>query len=212
MLRFTKIKKGYYPFPVWEFNLPAGHSCPFAKGCLTKADKQSGKLAHGSHQEFRCYAAVVERFPAVRDVRWDNFDRLRELKTKEEIFDELMESFPKKVEHLRIHGGGDFYSQVYFDTWLDVCAAKPEVCFWAFTKSISYWVRRFGDVPSNLTLQASYGGSQDHLIEEHRLKYAKVFPSRAEADSSGLPIDTDDRLAMTGAQSFALIDNYSKSK
>lgn len=31
-MKFTH-KKTYYPFPVYEFNLPAGHSCPFADVC-----------------------------------------------------------------------------------------------------------------------------------------------------------------------------------
>ena len=31
-MKFIK-KKTYYPFPVYEFNLPAGHSCPFADVC-----------------------------------------------------------------------------------------------------------------------------------------------------------------------------------
>ena len=210
-VRFTKIKKGYYPFPVWEFNLPAGWSCPFAKRCMTKADKETGKIKNGIHQTFSCYAARVERWPNVRDTRWLNFEALRYLKTKQDIVSELSLNMPKAT-HLRIHGGGDFFSQLYFDSWLDVVAAFPGTTFWAFTKSIRYWVARIDQIPSNLTLQASYGGSEDHLIEKHQLKFAKVFPSMSEVEASGLPLDTDDTLAMTGASSFALLDNYSKDR
>ena len=208
MVRFTKIARGYYPFPVWEFNLPAGWSCPYAEACLTKADRITGKQTNGDEQEFKCYAAVVERYPAVRDVRWKNFDALRG-KTKQQMSSMLIRGLPHMATHSRIHGGGDFFNQDYFDAWLSVCESLPHTVFWAFTKSIGFWVNRLDSIPGNLTLQASYGGRQDDLIEKHGLKYAKVFKSMAEVESSGLPLDVDDTLAMNGSTSFALLDNYS---
>lgn len=208
-VRFTRISKGYYPFPVWEFNLPAGWSCPFATACLTKADRVTGRQTNGDLQEFKCYAAVVERYPAVRDVRWRNFDALRN-KKKTQMSAMLLKALPHTATHVRIHGGGDFFNQEYFDAWLAVCEALPNTVFWAFTKSIGYWVARLDRIPGNLTLQASYGGRQDDLIEKHGLKYAKVFKSLAEVEASGLPLDVDDTLAMSGTQSFALLDNYSE--
>ena len=210
-VRFTKITKGYYSFPVWEFNLPAGWTCPFAQACLTKADRETGKQINGPEQEFRCYAAVAERFPAVRQTRWANFDALRG-KGKEEMTAMISDAMPAKAGHIRIHGGGDFFNQDYFDAWLEVCRMFPQKTFWAFTKSISFWVARLGMVPANLTMQASYGGKQDNLIALHGLKFAKVFGTFTDANASGLPLDTDDTLAMTGSQSFALLDNYSRDK
>jgi hypothetical protein len=64
-------KKSFYPFPVYEFNLPAGHSCPFAKDCKVSVDKETGKF-NKIGTKFRCYAASSERFPAVRKSRWEN--------------------------------------------------------------------------------------------------------------------------------------------
>lgn len=207
MIKFTKIKKGYYKFPVWEFNLPAGHSCPFAEACLTTADRYTGKQTNGSKQEFKCYAAVVERYPAVRGVRWINFDELRR-KSFDEMVSMISVALPKSASHVRIHGGGDFFNQAYFDAWLSVCRSRPEVIFWAFTKSITFWLRRRSEIPENLTLQASYGGRDDHLIAENQLKFAKVFRTLKEVEESGLPLDVDDTLAMKGAVSFALLENY----
>lgn len=207
-VRFTRIKAGYYPFPVWEFNLPAGHTCPFALACLTKADRETGVQFSGKHQEYRCYAAVVERYPAVRGVRWSNFDSLRG-KSRDEMADMIKESLPRRATHVRIHGGGDFFNQDYFDAWLLVCASFPAVKFWAFTKSVGYWVSRISSIPENLTMQASYGGREDHLISTNGLKFAKVFNTMVEVADSGLPLDTDDTLAMSGSVSFALLENYS---
>ena len=49
---------------------------------------------------------------------------------------------------------------------------------------------------------------QDDLIDEHGLTYAQVFSTTEEAEASGLPIDTDDTLAIEGGRSFALVDNF----
>lgn len=118
---------------------------------------------------------------------------------------------PKDARYVRVHAAGDFYSQSYFDQWLVVCQNNPKVNFWAFTKSIQFWVNRLKDIPPNLILQASVGSKQDELIQKYNLKFAKVFPTRAAAEVSGLPIDTDDYYAMQGSQSFALVDNFAKS-
>ena len=200
-MKFIK-KKTFYPFPVYEFNLPAGHSCPFAKDCKIIVDRESGKFTKIG-TKFRCYAAGSERFPAVRERRWKNFEGIKE---GMEII------IPKKATHVRIHGSGDFYSQEYFDKWLEVCIKHPNVKFWAFTKSIQFWINRLDNIPKNLTLQASVGSTQDHLIQKYNLKYAQVFTDENELKKSKLKIDVDDSLAMEGTESFALLDNYIKKK
>jgi hypothetical protein len=116
---------------------------------------------------------------------------------------------PSRATHVRIHGGGDFFNQAYFDAWLSVIAGNPSRTFWAFTKSLNFWVRRLDRIPANFTLTASYGGTQDHLIERYGLKHCRVFRTLAEVEASGLPLDTDDTAAMSGAGNFALLDNFS---
>ena len=202
-MKFIK-KKTFYPFPVYEFNLPAGHSCPYAKDCKIMVDRKTGKF-NTIGTKFRCYAASAERFPAVRESRWNNFEAMAR---GEDIV------LPKNATHVRIHSSGDFFSQKYFDKWLEVCRNNSKVKFWAFTKSIQFWVNRLGKIPKNLTLQASKGSKQDNLIDKYNLKYAEVFTDIKKAKESGLPIDVDDTYAMSGKQSFALLDNnkYSKKK
>lgn len=200
-MNFQK-RKTFYPFPVYEFNLPAGHSCPFAKDCKIKVDRHTGKFEKIG-TKFRCYAASAERFPGVRESRWKNWE---EILAGKEI------EIPKGATHVRIHGSGDFFSQKYFDQWLEVARKNPDVKFWAFTKSIQFWVNRLGHIPANLTLQASKGSLQDDLIERYGLKYAEVFTDIEQARESGMPIDTDDSYAMTGIESFALLDNFKYSK
>src|SRR5262249_39081465 len=58
--------------------LPAGWTCRGACQCLVKANRQTGKLEDGEHQEFRCFAATTEaRCPNVRNNVWSNFELLR---------------------------------------------------------------------------------------------------------------------------------------
>lgn len=210
-LRFVLAGKNYYGLRVYEFNLPAGWSCPCAVQCLVKAHRITGHQKNGDQQEYRCYAAVAERFPSVRNSRWSNFDILRRM-NKPEMVDALEVALPRPAAHVRIHGSGDFFNQAYFDAWVEVATAHPFIKFWAYTKSIRYWVERLNAVPSNLTLQASYGGRDDALIAEYGLKYVRVVASRHEAESFGLPVCIGDDLAMDGSQSFALIDNYAKTR
>jgi len=194
-------KQGYYRGSVWEWNLPTGWSCPFAQECLVKVDRASGKfdVHRGS---YRCYAASAERFPGVRDSRWANFD-LMKAGGRPDI--------PKKCKAIRIHMSGDFFSQAYFDSWLEICRSRPDIEFWAYTKSLNYWVARLDQIPSNLILTASYGGRLDHLIEKHGLKNVKIYPC-AEDVEPGRPIDTNDDWARIPDVNFALLDNMKQSK
>ena len=75
--------------------------------------------------------------------------------------------------------------------------------FWAYTKSLNYWVRRVNDIPDNLVLTASWGGRHDNLITEHNLKSATVI-SEMKYDK---PIDCNDDIARKKDVSFYLLDN-----
>ena len=48
--------------PFFNLNLPAGYTCPFADKCLSKADKETGKIKEGEKgdEEYRCFAASQE--------------------------------------------------------------------------------------------------------------------------------------------------------
>lgn len=210
MLKFTK-GNSYLPKGTWTFNLPSGWSCPQARECLAMADRHDGKITKGKEQTYPCYSATTERYPAVRKQVWENFDTIKHRKY-EEIVRALLEALPSKATHVRIHGGGDFFSQNYFDAWLAVCRLRPNVQFWAFTKSLPFWVARKNEIPVNLSLTASYGGRSDFLIEQHNLRFALVVQSDAEASARGLPVDVNDFHAMRRGGSFALILNSKRKK
>ena len=115
---------------VRTFSLPSGYSCPFASDCLSKADRKTGKITDGKNMEYRCFAATMEaRLPSVRNSRWDNFDALRKLKTVDAMVAALLDALPVKADVVRIHVGGDFFNQRYFDAWLRVAALRPQTQF-----------------------------------------------------------------------------------
>tara|TARA_R110000744_G_scaffold363547_1_gene471880 strand:- start:309 stop:899 length:591 start_codon:yes stop_codon:yes gene_type:complete len=196
-MKFLKKTK-YYEGVVFEWNLPSGFSCPFADECLVKVDRESGKFDNKS-KAYRCYSAMQERFPNVREHRWKNFDFLRSGGVPE---------IPKNAKAVRIHMSGDFYSQSYFDMWLKICEENKNIEFWAYTKSVKYWVKRINEIPSNLVLTASLGGKSDCLIQEYNLKNVEIIKKKEQA--RGRPIDTCDDQARTPNINFCLLDNFAK--
>lgn len=219
--RFTKPKRPPPAFTTgneylfapeaFTWNLPSGFTCPGAVACLTYADEKTGAITNGKDQTFKCYSAVTERFPGVRDRAWANW-RAVQKKSAEDVSAVLESVWPRHARYIRIHAGGDFFSQAYFDGWLQVCRNHPRVRFWAFTKSLPFWLARRDEIPGNLNMQASYGGEHDALIEQHGLKFARVVYSLAEAEALGLRLDNDDLLAAYGSKSFALLENFTGVK
>lgn len=122
------------------------------------------------------------------------------------MVDLIQRSLPIHARYLRIHVGGDFYNQIYFDAWLETAKRNPGIVFYAYTKSLKYWVARLNEIPNNFRLTASRGGYWDNLIEEHNLRSAEVVFSESEANIRGLEIDHDDSHAYgDDPKSFALL-------
>lgn len=183
---------------IWHFSLPSGKTCPGACQCKAWVNKQ-GKLVDGPDQKFRCFSAEQEaRWPTVNQARSHNLRLLLKYggATAEGLHRILADDFPATARYFRIHIGGDFYSQAYFDAWVKLAGEKPHVKFYAYTKSLEYWVARLPDIPVNLVLTASQGGLHDRLIEKHGLKTAVVVGSEEEAEALGLKADHDDLMAL----------------
>ena len=197
---------------IFTITLPAGFSCPFALICLSKADRVTGRITDGKHTTVRCFEASLEARPNVRANAWRNFDALRSMKTREAMGAALRAALPPKANVIRVHVGGDFYNQAYFDAWLDVARAEPGRIFYAYTKSLPYWVARLGEIPANFKLTASRGGSHDDLIQAHGLREAVIVFSEAEAEALGLEIDHDERHAIQDLGSFALLVHGTQPK
>lgn len=219
-LNFAKAKKNAKLVKLGEklgisqfytFSLLSGHSCPFAHICKTKAIRENGKthIERGQHAILSCFSANAEAlFPSVYDSRKHNFDALREAKTTKNMVKLIDNSLPKPLKTkgglLRIHVGGDFFSQSYFDAWLAVAKLYPQSVFYAYTKSIPYVVNRL-PLPANFRITASRGGKADELIDKYNLVNASIVFSLAEANQKGLELDHDDSHAVSNTVSFGLM-------
>lgn len=181
---------------VYSCDILSGHSCPFASECLSRVVIEDGKkkIQDGPNTLFRCFSASQEIiFTNVYNLRAGNFNLLRG-KGEIELRDIINQSLPSDIGICRIHVAGDFFNPMYFSAWLGVAIDNPSVLFYAYTKSLPYWVKKLSlleNIP-NMVLTASYGGRRDDLISAYNLRSAKVVLSESEADDLGLVIDHDD--------------------
>ena len=206
--KLTKISHWSDNYTGYTFSLPSGYTCPSANECLSKADKHTGKIKDGKNSRFRCFSASTESvYKNTRDQRWYNFELLRKL-DKTSMAHLIADSIPTNANLIRIHVGGDFFNQDYFDAWATVAIYRDDVTFYAYTKSLRYWVKQLGFIyiaDANYKLIASRGGTDDHLIDKYGLRSSVVVQDYDQAQSLGLEIDYDERLAITGNQDFALL-------
>ena len=202
---------GYRPI-VYSFSIPSGWTCPFAVECLSKADRITGKITDGKFTKFRCFSASDEsRSPQARAQRWYNFDLLRKLDF-EDMVNLIFSSIPHNMDICRIHVGGDFFNQRYFEAWLHVARLLPNKTFYAYTKSIPYWIANLDNIPANFILNGSRGGSRDSLLDEYNLKIAEVVLSLEEAEEKELPIDHNEFYALNNLGNFSLLIHGTQPK
>jgi hypothetical protein len=202
------------------FSLPSGYACPNAGVCKTFADRNTGtiidlpQLTGTQADEFRCFSAMAEVRPNVREARWYNWDLLREtmysggdqVTLLSDLIDLSLTMFPPK-ELVRIHEAGDFWTEIYMKAWMTAAAKRPKQKFYAYTKSLGMWINLADHIPPNFYLTASYGGTLDYLIAKHPKVFqriAYVVYTEDEAAARGLEIDHDDSHCL-GDKPFALL-------
>jgi len=190
------------------FGKLAGHTCLFAKDCLSKVI--NGKVIDGKHTKFRCFAASNEAlYTNVYKSHKLNSNLIKNAIAlgKNATVELIVNSIPKSAETIRIFTSGDWQTQTEFDAWMEVAEQQPDILFYAYTKSLPFWVKRLDSIPNNVTLTASRGGKRDDLIAKHNLREAIVvyYATNLEAKSAkyngptaeslNLPIDSDDSIA-----------------
>ena len=203
---------------VYSFDLLSGYYCPYAKACLSKAtvdENGKRKIKDGKDTQFRCFSASQEvQYTNVYNLRKHNFDTIRNADHMDLM---LMDNLPEDAGIVRLHVAGDFFSPEYMWAWWLTASENPDTLFYAYTKSLRYWIDVVNEMPilDNLVLTASYGGRDDWLIDECNLRSTKVVFSEAEAEELGLEIDHDDSHAARPSmrdQDFALLIHGTQPK
>lgn len=195
---------------VFSLDLLSGWSCPYAKDCLSKVIILDGhkKIKDGPDTKFRCFSASQEVvFPGVYNLRKHNFDSLKASENPAQL---ISDSMPGNLGICRIHVGGDMFNEKYFLAWADIARQFPDRLFYAYTKSLPFWVKNKKEFSKikNFVLTASYGGRYDNLIKEEKLRSSIVVFSEIEAKKLRLKIDHTDEHAANPAtkdKNFALL-------
>ena len=118
--------------------------------------------------------------------------------------DELKTLKPNTI--VRIHVGGDFYSQDYLNDWLDLVQRFKGLKFYCYTKSLHLdWTRAL--TLSNLSVVQSEGGEYDRLIDWNR-PVAKVVQKTDSTDGMVIGNESDTIAAKAkGKMIIALIQH-----
>ena len=100
-------------------------------------------------------------------------------------------------KYIRIHDGGDFYSEDYALMWLDIAKSNPQCTFYAYTKEVKMFKEDISNmIPNNFIVIYSYGGKQDDLIDRENDRHSDVFPDYDEMIKLGYKdIEEDDKLS-----------------
>lgn len=206
------------------FSLPAGYTCRQAGVCRTMANRNTGKIIdlpsyESRAPEYRCFAAMSETRPNVRDARWYNWNLIKEtvfspgdpVQNLADLID-LSIACTSDQALVRIHESGDFYAKTYLLAWCKVARRDEQRCFYAYTKELQLWKECIDFIPDNLYLTASAGGKLDHMLSEYPDIYrriAHVCYTEQEADDRGLEVDHDDSHCF-GNKPFALLVHASQ--
>ena len=141
------------------FNLPSGKTCP---GSTAQCRKH-------------CYSKKSERmYPNVLPFRMNNWQLSKQDNFVEVISEEIKRS--RTVKTIRCQESGDFYSPSYYNKWITIARAFPELTFYAYTKVVT-----LGSIarPANFILILSDDAQVFKDKWHHFTGVAKVAPKGA---------------------------------
>lgn len=120
----------------------------------------------------------------------------------------------RKVERLRIHDSGDFFSKEYLEKWLRIIALNPTIKYYAYTKMVSMFKEYAskGRIPDNFIVIYSYGGTEDKLINKETDRHSWVFSTVAELKHAGYAdAHVDDSIALGVNPKIGLVYHGTKN-
>jgi len=198
----------------YSFDLPAGRTCPGANICKSQVVLVDGKrkVKDGAKCQFRCYAASDEaRYEGTYNVRKGNEVSVKKaLKSGgvKKLVEEILKYIPYDAGVIRLHTSGDFFSQSYLMAWRLVAKQRPDILFYAYTKSLRYLVGvdmedgSQGVLLPNFLVTASEGGKYDSLIKELGVRSVDVVFDEKDTDRE---LDENDGHASSVGGSFSLL-------
>jgi hypothetical protein len=178
---------------IFNFSIPAYKTrsgkitCPFADSCVKYCYAQKGNYT---------------RFPKIQELMEQKY---KISKTAEFIPLMNEEIQKKKVTHVRIHDSGDFYSIAYLNKWVDIATQNNDVIFYAYTKSIKFFVDGLL-LPKNMKIIFSEGSKTDNLINTAKHRHARIFKSKELLNAAGyIDASNNDLKAITSNKKVGLV-------
>ena len=114
----------------------------------------------------------------------------------------------RKVNTVRIHDSGDFYSQEYFNKWCEIAKALPHLTFYAYTKSLHL---NLTGAPHNFKVTQSLGGRYDNLVNLRR-PHSRIFSDDNARIAAGyIDGNVSDAPAIEGEQFIGLVYHGNKN-
>ncbi len=159
-------------------------TCPMAGACAAVCyDKQ------GMNQFPVVVAAKEFNLAATKNVFKFEVDAIDDLKRI-------------KKSIVRVHTGGDFYSQDYLDTWFNIAREFPFKTFYAYTKSLHL---DFSRQPLNFKVTQSKGGKLDSMIDYSK-PHSRIFATDEARKKAGyVDGNVDDSPAIRGEINIGLV-------
>ena len=173
----TKMKKTseHFGLGVYNFTIPAHRdpetgrtTCPFAGECKAF-----------------CYANWQTRYGYSFDASKTASALKYELTKTDDFVDEMVSAIrrKRKLDVVRIHDAGDFYSPEYRDKWLEVMRVCHDKQFYGYTKSLPFF--RGIDLPDNFSITFSLGGTLDDTIDFDTERHSRIFDTVDELLEAG---------------------------
>lgn len=160
--------------PTFNWAIPSNQTISGIKTCPNAATCAKG-----------CYAVTgLYRLPRNQRILKERFNLSLSNKFVQVMTDEIKR---RRILRLRIHDSGDFYSKEYLEKWLKIARENPGVEFYTYTKMISL-LKKYktgGQIPANFKVVYSFGGTEDHLIDQKHDLHSEVFISKEELIDNG---------------------------
>ena len=159
MADLTYISKGNDKTECFSFDLPAIETCP-------------GRTEECSRD---CYAANLMRIYKNVDAK---YRRNYEIVDHPSFVSYMVKTIPANCQ-FRIHVSGDFFHPDYVDKWIEIATSRPDVTFYAYTRSWrveAIWFRIIflHDLPNvnvNLSVDDETGPPDSSLAQQMRWCY-----------------------------------------
>ena len=136
-------------------------TCPWAKDCIKGCYARQGAYVWGNVAQAYEVRLALSKAPSFVPIISAEIRR-------------------RKIERLRIHDSGDFYSVAYRDAWFEIMRENPTVSFYAYTKAFPLFDGV--ELPANFTLIRSEGGK---IAPDTSKRHSRVFPDAGSLKRSG---------------------------